>query len=291
MKNCMAFINIQKLFYSKLKRYIKKVMSLSEKIIYEKKGRIAYITLNRPHKLNAIDFEMVRKLSDIWIDFRDDEEVWVAIITGAGGNFSAGFDVGNIASTQPKGGFKLLRDSAMFGEGPEHMMGPSRHSVWKPIIAALDGVVNGAGVWLALETDIKIATSDTKLGLFEGKINFPVEFAAFLTRHMPLSIAMELLITGNVLTAERAYQVGILNKVVAKEDLLKEAEKIANKICENGPLSVKVMKQLVRRSWDLNTEASLSLSEALIGPALSSEDFIEGITAFVEKRKAKWKGK
>ncbi len=264
---------------------------MSQKIIYEREGRIAYITLNRPNKLNAIDFEMVRTLSEIWIDFRDDDDLWVAIISGAGGNFSSGFDIGDIASKQSKGSFKLLRDSAMFGEGPEHMLGPSRHNVWKPIIAALDGAVNGAGVWLALESDIRIATPNVKIGLFEGKINFPVEFSAFLTRHMPLAVTMELLITGNVLTADRAYQLGIINKVVDKKDLLKEAEKIANKICENGPLSVRVMKQLVRRSWNLNSEAALALSEALIDPVLSSEDLIEGITAFLEKRKPNWKGK
>lgn len=108
---------------------------------------------------------------------------------------------------------------------------------------------------------------------------------------MPLSVAMELLITGSVLTAERAYQLGIVNKVVDEKTLLKEAEKIANKICENEPLSVRAMKQLVKRSWDLNTEAALALSESLIGPVLSSEDLIEGITAFLEKRKPNWKGK
>jgi len=170
-------------------------------------------------------------------------------------------------------------------------MGPSRHNVWKPIIAVLDGHVNGAGLWLAMESDIRIASPEARFGLFEAKINFPVEFASFLTRYMPFAVVMELLITGNTLSAERAYQLGIINKIVPREKLMEEAEKYAEKICMNGPLAVRVMKQLVRRSWDMNSESALALAESLIGPVVSSEDTMEGIMAFLEKRKPKWKGK
>ncbi|MGC9124305.1 MAG: enoyl-CoA hydratase/isomerase family protein, partial [Thermoplasmata archaeon] len=147
-----------------------------KKVVYFKKDRIAYIVLNRPEKINAIDIDMANTLAKIWDDIRDDEEVWAVVLTGAGNNFSSGFDISVINEALPlirSNGYKMLQQSNIFGE--DFKLTPSMHNLWKPVVAVLDGNVNGAGMWLALESDIRIATPETKIGLFEGRIGYPVE--------------------------------------------------------------------------------------------------------------------
>jgi enoyl-CoA hydratase/carnithine racemase len=181
-----------------------------EKTKYETKGNVAYITLNRPEKKNAIDWEANRELASGWKAFRDDEDLYVAILSGDGNTFCSGFDIGAMAPIIHKGEFKLLRDSAIFGYGEEHMMIPSRHRITKPIVASMDGHVTGAGLILALDCDIRIATNETRFSLLEGRINFPVEFSALLPRYIPIGIANEMLLAGGTISADRAYEVGMV---------------------------------------------------------------------------------
>ncbi len=266
----------------------------NKKVVYFKEGHIAYVVLNRPEKVNAIDIDMAKILAKTWDDIRDDENVWAVILTGAGNNFSSGFDISVIHNALPlirSKGFKLLKQSNIFGEG--FRLTPSMHNLWKPIVVALDGHVNGAGLWLALEGDIRIATPEVRIGLFEGRIGYPVEFAAFLTRYMPPNIALELMLTSELMDAERAYQLGIFNKIVPRERLLEEAERVARNIVNNiGPLAMRAMKRLVRTSWDLqNTQSLLQLSDVIINEALMSKDLEEGLKAFIEKRPPRWEAK
>jgi len=253
------------------------------KILYEKKERIAYITLNRP-PLNVIDLEMVRNLHDIWDDFRDDDNRWVAILSGAGTNFSAGFDIKDfLQMVERKFEWK---DSVMFGD---EGCSSGTHSVWKPVVGALDGVVNGTGLWLSLECDIRIATKQASFALGELKLNVPVEFSGLLTRYMPQAIANEMLFTGNRITAERAYNFGLINKVVPREQLMSEAISIADTLCECSPMAIRAMKQLVYQGQDLDRHSVLALSESTFMPVVNSEDTREGFQAFLEKRKPIWK--
>ena len=139
------------------------------KVLYEKKGKIAYITLNRP-KVNAVDAEMIGELDRIWDDFRDDDNLEVGIVSGAGNIFTAGADIGMIVDLLKGHPFRW-RDSGLFGD---RRSGPQTHSIWKPLIVAIEKICNGAGLWLALGCDIRIATTGTNFGLGEVRFNFPV---------------------------------------------------------------------------------------------------------------------
>ena len=253
---------------------------------YEKKGNIAYITLNHP-KVNSIDPNMVKDLDRIWIDFRKDDNLWIGIISGANNTFCAGFDIKSLLESTLAGApFEFLHQSALFGD----LNGsPMTHDVWKPLVCAMDGNVNGAGLWLCLASDYRIATEETQFGLGEVMINFPVEFSAFLVRHMPRAIVNELLLTANILDARRVYEVGMINKIVTREHLMPEAEKIAKKICAGGPLAVRAMKKLVECGWDMDYNSILQFTASVIDPIVSSSDTLEACKAFVEKRKPVWK--
>ena len=230
---------------------------------------------------------MVEQLHNIWDDFRDDDNLWVAVLTGAGNIFSAGFDIREFIQLVSEHGFKW-RNSSIFGDKG---CGPGTHSVWKPIIGALDGFVNGVGLWLALECDIRIATKETTFALGEVRINSAVEFSAVMTRYMPQAIVNEMLLTANTITAERAYNLGLINKIVPREQLMAEATAMANTICKGGPTAARVMKQLVHRGWGLDSASAEALSATMILPVVNSEDFKEGCSAFLEKRKPVWKVK
>jgi len=180
------------------------------------------------------------------------------------------------------------KDSIMFGDKG---CSPGSHSLWKPVIGALDGVVNGTGLWLALECDIRVTTKETNFALGEVKINVPVEFTGFMVRYMPQAIAHELLLTGKGIRAERAYNFGLINNIVPREQLMPAATAIANTLCEGGSSAVRVMKQVVCQGRNLNRNAILELSEKLFMPVVNSEDTREGFQAFLEKRKPIWMGK
>ena len=253
-------------------------------VSYEKKGKIVYIMLNRS-EYNPINFEMVAELDDIWRDFQEDKGLWVAITGSSQKHFSAGFDIKAFKKLLDEEGFSW-KNSALFGE---KRLGPDGHSVTKPVVGAFNGMVNAASMWLFLQSDIRIATPRTIFGLAEGKLNVPVEFAGLMTRYMPRAIANEMLFTGRIISAQRFYELGIINMVVSQEQLIPEAEKIAQEICELGPASVRVMKQLVHHGYERDYEGLISLSASMIVPVVNSEDTKEGMSAFFEKRKPEWK--
>jgi len=254
------------------------------KIEYEKNGNIACIILNRPESRNAIDREMVDTLHELWEDFEKDDSIRVGILTGAGGHFCAGYDVKAINDRQKEGLDFTRERSSMFGD---KRIGPDGHNVTKPIIAALDGNVNGSGVWLALQSDIRIATDRTKFGLTEARYNFPVEFAALISKYMPRAIAAEMLFSLKFFSAVRFRELGIINEIVQEDKLMKRAEEIANDLLLKGPLSLMAMKKLL--NFDPNYEEKLSLSLERVVPVVNSEDTKEAVRAFVEKRKPDWK--
>ena len=251
---------------------------------YEKAGKIALITLNRPERLNAIDLGTVEALTKIWIDFRDDDQLWVAILNGEGRSFCAGADVGKM----DLGGTWNIRKSLIYGD---KKVSPRHYEVWKPIIAAVHGHVLGAGFYLALECDLIIAAEDAEFGLPEPKIGIPTLFSSNLHHYLPPCLAMELLLVSERINAKRAYSMGLLNQVVPRDLLSDSARSMAEKICENGPLSVRAMKEVFQRGREMDSASRLALLEQIFTPVMNSEDAAEGKRAFQEKRKPRWKCK
>jgi len=251
---------------------------------YGKAGKIAMITLNRPERLNAIDLGTTEELNKIWIDFRDDDQLWVAILNGEGRSFCAGADVGKM----DLGGIWNIRKSLIYGD---KKIGPRNYGVWKPIIAAVHGHVLGAGFYLALECDLIIAAEDAEFGLPEPKIGIPTLFSSNLHNYLSPCLAMELLLVAERINAKRAYKMGLLNRVVPTDLLLDSAKSMAEKICQNGPLGVRAMKEVFHRSREMDSTSKLALLEQIFTPVMNSEDAAEGKRAFQEKRKPQWKCK
>ena len=257
------------------------------KVIYEKKEGVAYITLNRPEVMNVMDFETVETLHNIWEDFKEDDSLRVAVMTGAGGNFCAGSDISEMAGS--------LKD-VVFNYTKSHCHGPInynplQHKVYKPVITAVDGNVNGGALLFVLLSDIRIATREASFGLGEVMINFPVEFSGILPRFMPFGLASEMLLSARRVSAQRFYDLGIVNTIVDRDELMNEAEKAAKQVCQGGPLAISAMKRLLLDGFDMDYESIVKYEDAVVSPVVNSEDTKEAITAFVEKRKPVWKGR
>jgi enoyl-CoA hydratase/carnithine racemase len=250
-------------------------------VLYEKKGHVAFIRLNRPESLNAINRSLANQLIKVWVDFREDKNLWVAVLSGEGKSFCAGADV-----KEMERGKWEFRQSLLFGDEP---IGPSSYRVWKPIIAATQGHVNGAGLWLACESDIVISTDTALFGTREARANVPALIAPFLSDYLPRGIAAEILFSAKPITARRAYEVGLVNKVVPEGQLMTEAIDMAEGICDCGPLSVWASKELFVRTRDMDRQSALSLVEQIAPPVWNSEDSIEAKQAFIEKRRPQWK--
>ena len=249
-----------------------------EFVDYRKEDGIARVTLNRPEKLNAMNAQMHEELGRVWEDFRDDPALRVAILSGNGRCFSAGADLSYGA---PESRYKYT------GEFPDitHTRG-----VYKPIIAAMHSHVVGYGMWIALDADIRIASEDVSFWLPEPQWGIATIPAAWLPRLMPWAIASELLLMAERVDAQRAYQVGLVNKVVAADQLMVEALRAAKRICELSPVAVQGMKELMVRAANLDHSTLDQLTDWVQTRVMNSEDRQEGGRAFVEKRRAEWPG-
>jgi len=257
---------------------------LANTIIYEKKGHIAYFTINRPEAMNAFDFATIKAFSEATIKFRDDNEAWVAIITGAGDKaFSAGFDLKELIPGEDKlpspGGGPPLIQRGLY--------------VWKPFIAAINGVAMGGGLELALACDLRIAADTATLSVPEVKWNLIPGWGGTqrLPRMIPMAKAAEMLLTGDRIDANEAYRIGIVNKVVPSAELMSTAEALANKIVKNGPLAVRAAKEAMIRGTSMTLDEGMQLELDLVESLLDTEDAKEGPKAFAEKRKPEFKGR
>lgn len=250
-----------------------------ELVDYRKEDAIARVTLNRPEKLNAMNAQMHEELGRVWKDFRDDPALRVAILSGSGRCFSAGSD---LSFGAPKSRYRYT------GEFPAITQ---THGVYKPIVAAMHSHVVGYGLWIALDADIRIASEDVSFWLPEPQWGIATIPAAWLPRLMPWAIASELLLMAERVDAQRAYQVGLVNKVVASDRLMEEAERAARRICELSPVAVQGMKELMVRAGHLDYRAVDQLTDWVQTRVMNSEDRKEGGRAFVEKRRAEWPGR
>ena len=254
-------------------------------LIYEKKGKVAYITINRPHVMNALDPETYQELSEAWQDVRDDPDVWCSIITGAGDKaFTAGADLKKtIPAQREKWHFWQTQESQILNRGLE---------IWKPVISAVNGYCLAGGMTLLLATDLRVAADHAKFGLSEVKRGIlPGNGGTQRTlRQLPYPIAMWMLLSGEWLTAQEAYQYGLVNKVVPISQLMSEAERMANVVCKNGPLAVRAIKELAIRSQYMPLEYGLRLEQAIGQVLNTTDDAKEGPKAFAEKREPNYTG-
>jgi enoyl-CoA hydratase/carnithine racemase len=258
-----------------------------ENVKFETSGRLAYITINRPERRNAIDPKTSYELHQAFSAFRDDEGLWVAILTGAGDQaFSAGADL--VAMSQAlAGGGDGVPANVPFG-------GITRNfECWKPIIAAINGYCLAGGLELALACDIRIAAEHATFGLPEPKraIIPGAGGTQRLPRAVPSAFAMEVLLTGNRFDAQTALRFGLVSRVVPAAQLMATAEEIAAGILECGPLAVRAIKEAALRGRDMTLEEGLKLEAELVGRIFRTEDAREGPLAFAQKRKPEYKGR
>jgi len=248
---------------------------------YEKRGKIAIMTINRPDALNAFTAEMLRAMDAAFADFNADDGLWVAILTGAGEkSFSSGMDL--------KEAIPLLQSGDEMGY-EDHTKRPFS-DVFKPIIAAVNGFCIAGGMEFLQGTDLRIAAEHATFGLGEVRWGIIPTGGSHvrLPRQIPWAMAMELLLTGQPIDAQRAYQIGLVNKVVPAAELMPTAVKLAETICKNGPLAVRTAKEIAVRA--LGLEAGFVLEKALGARVFASADAAEGPKAFAEKRPPRFTG-
>jgi enoyl-CoA hydratase/carnithine racemase len=259
-----------------------------EFVKYEKHGRTAYITLNRPQVMNALHLEAHLELKEIWEDFRDDPGVWVAILTGVGERaFSAGNDLKVTAERTSAGGDVQGAARPPFGRITRDFECP------KPMIAAVNGVAAGGGLEMALACDIIIAADNARFGLPEPRVGLFAGAGGVhrLARQVPLKLAMGLLLTGRLIQADEAHRMGLVNEVVPPAELMPAAERWAGQILECSPLSVQLTKEAAYDGLLHSVDDAIERDRARVERLLSSADFVEGPKAFSEKRKPQWTGR
>jgi enoyl-CoA hydratase/carnithine racemase len=255
--------------------------------IYEKKGHIAYVTINRPEVMNALHYDTGVELSEIFNDFKQDDESWVAILTGAGQRaFSAGNDLKATAAATARGEAFHNR-SVPFGGIT------AGFECTKPIIAAVNGVALGGGFEVALACDLIIAAEHARFGLPEPRVGLIAAAGGVhrLPAQIPFKQAMGILLTGRQITAQDAYRFGLVNEVVPGPELLAAAERWANEILECSPLSVRTTKEAALSGLSLPLAEAMRQDTPLLQRLFASQDFVEGPKAFAEKRRPNWTGK
>jgi enoyl-CoA hydratase len=257
-----------------------------ENLLYDVKEQIVRITFNRPNVLNALNFKTVDELSHCLENARRDDAVRVVILTGAGEKaFVAGADINELArQTALDGKETALRGQSVFRQ---------LETLGKPSIAAINGFALGGGCELALACTMRVASRSARMGQPEVKLGILPGYGASqrLARLCGKGIASELILTGDMITAEEALRIGLVNRVTEAADLLATAESIARKIVANAPVAVKYSMEAIERGMEMPQEEGLFLEATLFGLCCATEDMREGTRAFLEKRPAKFQGR
>jgi enoyl-CoA hydratase len=246
-------------------------------VLYEMWGEIAVITLNRPEKRNVVNTAMRDGVLAAWRRFDADPAARVAILTAAGGKaFCAGRDLSEAASGHGHGFIPILRDEI---------------SVSKPVIAAINGAALGGGCFLALSCDLCVAAEHATFALTEARVGRAPIYAFWLNGAIPQKVALEMSMTGKPITARRAYELGLVNHVVPAAGLMDKAMALAADLCAAAPLSVAATKAMIYETAGLEPKAALEQALTRFKPVFESEDAMEGMRAFREKRPPVWKGR
>ncbi|HEY1481945.1 MAG TPA: enoyl-CoA hydratase-related protein [Candidatus Acidoferrum sp.] len=257
-----------------------------ENLLYQKKEGIATVTFNRPKVLNALNRKTIEELHHLLLDAREDEDVRVLILTGAGEKaFVAGADINELAQQTPVNG----KEFSLYGQSVFHLL----ETIGKPSICAINGFALGGGCELALSCSIRIASKNAKLGQPEVKLGIIPGYGGSqrLARLCGKGVAHEICLTGEMITAEEAQRIGLVNHVYEAGELLPAAEAMAKKIIEKAPLAVKYCMEAIERGIEMPQEEGLFLEATLFGLCCATEDMREGTKAFLEKRAAQFKGR
>lgn len=247
---------------------------------------VATITINRPERLNAMDADHYKALSEAWTRVRDDSDIWVAIVTGAGEkSFTTGADIKSVFA----GAWDLenawrTQEDLLLNRGLE---------VWKPVISAINGYCLGGGMTLMMATDIRVASKHATFGLSEVKRGVIAANGGTqrILSQIPYAYAMEMLLTGDAIDAETAARWGLINKVCEASELMDAALEYAERIAANAPLALQASKELALRGREMPLSAGLRAEQYVARILQASEDVKEGMTAFSEKRKPEFKGR
>lgn len=257
-----------------------------ENLLYEKRDGLAFVTFNRPKVLNALNRHTIEELRDALVDAKNDDAVRVLILTGSGEKaFVAGADIGELAQQTPVRG----KEFSLFGQSVFHLL----ETMGKPSICAINGFALGGGCEMALCCTMRIASKTAKLGQPEVKLGIIPGYGGSqrLARLCGKGAAHELCLTGEMIPAEEALRIGLVNHVYEPAELLPAAEAIAKKIIANAPIAVRYTMEAIERGVEMPLEEGLFLEATLFGLSCATEDMKEGTKAFLEKRKANFSGK
>ena len=257
-----------------------------DNLLLAKKNSIAYVTVNRPQVLNALNRGTFEELRAAFLDIQQDASMRVVILTGAGEKaFVAGADIGELVALDLVSGRELSsRGQAVFD---------LIENLGKPVIACVNGFALGGGCELAMACSLRLASENAKFGQPEVKLGLIPGYGGTqrLPRLVGQGMASQLLLTGEIVTAQEAYRIGLVNEVVAAADLISRAESIAQKIIANAPGAVQKMLAAIHQGLEGTLAAGLQLEARLFGECCATEDKKEGTSAFLEKRVAQFKGR
>ena len=253
----------------------------SEPVLAERRGNVLLITLNRPEVRNSVNAALAEGVGKALDELDADDELAVGVLTGAGGFFSAGMDLGAFV----KG------ESPWYGD--RGFAGIAQRASQKPLIAAIEGFAVAGGFEIALSCDLIVAAKGAKLGIPEAKRSLVAAGGALLRlpRRMPYHVVMELALTGDTQPAERFHHFGVVNSLAAPGDAVDVALELAERLAANGPLALAASKRILQEQFDWSSEQMWEKQAAISGPVFASEDAKEGANAFKEKRDPVWRGR
>ncbi len=257
-----------------------------ENILYEKKSQVAYITIHRPKVLNALNMATMEELRAAFTASRDDAEVRVVVLTGSGEKaFVAGADINELARNNPV----EAKHYTHRGQSVLALI----ENLGKPVIACINGFALGGGCEIALACTLRLASENAKLGQPEVKLGIIAGYGGSqrLPRLVGKGLALQMLLTGEMISAQEAHRIGLVNEVVPLAELLPRAQAIAQKIIANAPLAVQYTLEAVNNGMEMPLPEALFLEATLFGVACATEDKKEGTAAFLEKRPPNFKGK
>jgi enoyl-CoA hydratase len=257
---------------------------MPEEVLRERRGNVEILTINRPEARNAINGAVSRAMSGAMDELATDADCWVVVITGSGDKaFSAGMDLKAFSSGE---GGDIMGANGGFG-------GLTQREFPKPIIAAVNGSALAGGFEIMLSCDLVVAAEHATFGIPEAKRGLIAGAGGLIRmpKRLPMAVALELAMTGDPIDAERAYALGLVNKVVPADQLMAEAVALAERIAANAPLAVRYSKSVMKRAAEVSESDGWAINTEAVGVVFTSADAMEGPIAFAEKRPPKWQGK